>query len=67
MYESIKKYVTYIESISKNNLTDWGLGDWVPVHSKSDVTLTSSIYYYVDAMILSKAAALLGNQEDACY
>ena len=67
MYESIKKYVTYIESISKNNLTDWGLGDWVPVHSKSDVTLTSSIYYYVDDMILSKAAALLGNQEDACY
>ena len=54
MYEPIKKYVSYIESISPEYLTDWGLGDWVPVRSKSNITLTSSIYYYTDVHILAK-------------
>src|SRR5690606_16349056 len=32
--------------------------------SQSSLELTSSIYYYVDAVILSKAAKLLGKAED---
>ena len=56
-----------IESISTNHLTDWGLGDWVPVRSKSNITLTSSIYYYTDVCILAKAARLFGYAEDASY
>lgn len=67
MYGPIKKYVSYIESISTNHLTDWGLGDWVPVRSKSNITLTSSIYYYTDVCILAKAARLFGYAEDASY
>ena len=67
MYGAIKKYVSYIESISTNHLTDWGLGDWVPVRSKSNITLTSSIYYYTDVCILAKAARLFGYAEDASY
>lgn len=67
MYVPIKKYVAHIESISKDNLTDWGLGDWVPVNSKSNVTLTSSIYYHIDVTILAKAAALFGEADDAKY
>lgn len=62
-----QKYVSYIESISTNHLTDWGLGDWVPVRSKSNITLTSSIYYYTDVCILAKAARLFGYAEDASY
>lgn len=65
MYPSVVKYVDYIRSIAPDNLTDWGLGDWIPVHSKSDVTLTTSIYYYVDVDILAKTAALLGYTCDA--
>ena len=53
MYGPIKKYVSYIESISTNHLTDWGLGDWVPVRSKSNITLTSSIYYFTDVCVPS--------------
>lgn len=63
-YENIKKYVDYITQISPSGLTDWGLGDWVPVETVTPKELTSSIYYYVDATILSKAAKLLGKQKD---
>ncbi len=66
-YDNIKRYVGYIESISPSGLTTWGLGDWVPVKSKSPVELTSSVYYFVDATILSKAAKLFGKEDDFKY
>jgi len=66
-YDNIKKYVNYVESISPLGLTTFGRGDWVPVKSKSSLELTSSVYYYVDALILSKAANLFGKTEDFQY
>lgn len=63
-YDNIKRYVDRITEISPSGLTSWGLGDWVPVKSKAPVELTSSIYYFVDAAILSKAALLFGKEED---
>lgn len=63
-YDNIRRYVNYITSISPIGLTTWGLGDWVPVKSKAPVELTSSIYFFVDATILSKSAGLLGKEED---
>jgi alpha-L-rhamnosidase len=63
-YENIKRYVDHITSISPSGLTSWGLGDWVPVKSKTPVELTSSVYYFVDATLLSKAAKLFGKKED---
>lgn len=63
-YENIKRYVDHITEISPSGLTTWGLGDWVPVKSKSPVELTSSIYYYVDASIVANAAKLFGNEDD---
>jgi len=64
-YPNLKRYVDHITDISPNGLTDWGLGDWVPVKSKSPKELTSSIYYFVDASILAKAAKLFAKEEDA--
>lgn len=65
MYQPMKKYVDYISSISYDGgLTDWGLGDWVPVKSVTPKELTSSIYYFVDASILAKTAKHFGEQED---
>ncbi len=63
-YENIKRYVDHISDLSHNSLTDWGLGDWVPVKSKASIELTSSIYYYVDATILAKTAKILHNDSD---
>ena len=64
-YNNIKLYVDNIDQQYATGLTTWGLGDWVPVKSKTPVELTSSIYYFVDAGILAKAAKLLGRQQDA--
>jgi len=63
-YENIKLYVDHITDISKDGLTDWGLGDWIPVKSVTPKEFTSSVYYYTDALILSKAAKLLGKDQD---
>ncbi|AWM35132.1 alpha-L-rhamnosidase [Hymenobacter nivis] len=63
-YGNLKRYVDHIDNISPNGLTAWGLGDWVPVKSKSPVELTSSVYYFTDATILAKAAQLLGHPAD---
>lgn len=66
-YQNIKAYVNYVENLSAGNLTTFGRGDWVPVKSKSSLQYTSSIYYYVDADILSKTAKLLGKKDDELY
>ena len=63
-YPNLKHYVDHLDAMSPTGLTDWGLGDWVPVKSKSPVELTSSIYYFADATILAKAAKLLGRPAD---
>jgi len=63
-YGNIKRYVDYIDRISPNHLTDWGLGDWIPVKSKANKELTSSCYYFTDATILAKTAKMLHETED---
>ncbi|WP_131539092.1 alpha-L-rhamnosidase [Pedobacter nototheniae] len=63
-YENIKKYVNHIDENYPTGLTNWGLGDWVPVKSTTPVELTSTCYYYADALILAKAAKVLGKQQD---
>lgn len=64
-YDNIKRYVDHIDTTYPTGITDWGLGDWVPVKTRSSKPLTSSLYYYADALILSKAAVLFGRTEDA--
>lgn len=64
-YDNIKRYVDQIDSRSPDGITDWGLGDWVPVKSVSPKELTSTAWYYADAVILAKAARLFGNDDDA--
>lgn len=63
-YENMKRYVNYVQEISPNALTSFGRGDWVPVKSTSNLEYTSSVYYYVDATIVAKAAKLLGHAAD---
>lgn len=63
-YQNIKLYVDHIDAVYPTGLTTWGLGDWVPVKSKSPVELTSTCYYYADALILAKTAKILGKNED---
>lgn len=64
-YDNIRRYVDRITEVSPAGITTWGLGDWVPVKSKTPVDLTSTAYYYKDAEILAKAARILGKSKDA--
>ncbi|MES2378807.1 MAG: glycoside hydrolase family 78 protein [Bacteroidota bacterium] len=63
-YDAIKRYVNHIDELYPSGITTWGLGDWVPVKSKSPVEFVSSIYYFTDVNILAKAAKLFGRTAD---
>lgn len=63
-YENIKLYVDFVDRTSPEGLTSWGRGDWVPVKSRSNLELTSSIYFYVDTKILANAAKIFGKEND---
>ena len=63
-YEAIKKYVEHVNDKYPTGLTDWGLGDWIPVKSVSPVELTATCYYYADANILAQTAKIFGKNED---
>jgi alpha-L-rhamnosidase len=63
-YANIKRYVDHIDESYPSGLTDWGLGDWVPVNSRAPKELTSTAYYFADAVILSNIAAILGKDDD---
>ena len=65
-YPGMKKYVDYLSSRAKENgLVDHGLSDWCPANTKTDAVVTSSIYYFLDASIVARAAQIIGNAEDA--
>jgi alpha-L-rhamnosidase len=63
-YDAIKAYIGLIERNYPSGLCNWGLGDWVPIKSFAPVEFTSTIYYYTDALILSKTAKLLNRKQD---
>ncbi|MEJ7691984.1 family 78 glycoside hydrolase catalytic domain [Daejeonella sp.] len=64
MYPNIKRYVDYLSSRAANHIVRFGLGDWAPAKTKTPPEITSTAYYYVDAVLLSKMASLLGNVQD---
>jgi alpha-L-rhamnosidase len=66
-YDNIKRYVDYVDRTSPSGLTSWGRGDWVPVKSRSNKELTSSVYFYVDTKILADAAKLFDKKDDYEY
>lgn len=71
-YDMMKKYVAYLGSQAKDHLLAYGLGDWFDLGPKqpgvSQLTplgLTATAFYYYDAAILSKTAALLNDPAGA--
>lgn len=71
-YVSMKKYVDFLVSISKDDLILMGkYGDWCPpcsvVSRRTPIELTSSWYYYHDTYLLSKIAKILEKDEDVNY
>ena len=64
-YAAMKRYVDYVEARSPGRLADFGLGDWVPANTETPRIVTSTGYFYVDCVLVSQFATLLGKDEDA--
>ncbi len=64
-YERLCRYVDFMTSKATDHLVKHGLGDWVPVKTRTPEIVTSSGYYYIDTLIVSKIAAMLGKTDDA--
>jgi alpha-L-rhamnosidase len=65
-FEGMKKYVDRMGKWAKKDqyIIEYGLGDWCPAKSKTSRDLTSTGYYYTDALIISKAAGILGKKAE---
>lgn len=71
-YDAMKRYVDYLGSHADNYIVSYGLGDWYDLGPKkpgvsqlTPISLTATAFYYQDADILAKVAALLGKDNDA--
>jgi len=64
-YERFKRYVDYLTSKANNHIVGIGLGDWVPAKTKTPENVTSTGYYYRDALIVSRIAGMLGKDNEA--
>ena len=69
-YDCMKRYVDYVTSMAIGHIVNFGLGDWCPPIGgpeghKCPTVVTDTAYYYIDASLLAKIAALLGKNADA--
>ena len=67
-FETMKRYVDYLDKQSDQGVLSYGLGDWYDIGPKfpgfSQLTpngITATAIYYQDLMVASQAAALLGH------
>jgi alpha-L-rhamnosidase len=69
-YAPMKRWVAYLSSTAKDDLIDWGIGDWLDLGStgwpkRTPVVQTSTAGYYYCVMAVVRAARLLGKAGDA--
>jgi hypothetical protein len=71
-YDGMAHYVAYLGSRATNHIVSHGLGDWYDIGPKppgvaqlTPIALTATAFYYYDATILARTAALLGKKRDA--
>lgn len=64
-YVNIRRYVDYALTLTRDGLTTWGRGDWVPVTTRSNKQLICSCFLYKDLDILCRAARMFGKDGDA--
>ena len=71
-YDAMKNYAAYLGSHADNYTVNYGLGDWYDIGPKppgtsqlTPIALTATAFYFQDVEIMSRAAALLGKDDDA--
>lgn len=70
-YPGMKEFITHVEGLARDYIVYDGYGDWCPPGGarpvETPVELTSTAYFYFDAMIMAKLAALFGKTDDTSY
>ena len=71
-YNEMKRYFAFLESIAKDDILSLGLGDWYDylpgTGKRADLTpppITATAFFFEDAKLLARTAALLGHKEEA--
>jgi len=71
-YDSMKRYVAYLQSRSADGILDYGLGDWFDMGPKrpgraqlTSVALTATAMYYHELTVMEQIARHLGHDDDA--
>jgi len=64
-FDRFKRYVDYLTTRAEGHIVKIGLGDWAPVKTQTPEALTSTGFYYVDAMITARCAEILGRTADS--
>ncbi|HEU5080759.1 MAG TPA: family 78 glycoside hydrolase catalytic domain [Opitutaceae bacterium] len=71
-YPAMKRYFAYLESKTKDGVLSEGLGDWYDLGPKkpgfsqqTPPPITATAYYFNDAKLLARVAALAGKPDEA--
>ncbi len=69
-YDGMKRCLDFLGSIATDHIVHFGLGDWCPPEDsrgghRAPAELTNTACYYADAVIMSRAAEILGKKADA--
>ncbi len=69
-YDTMKRYMAYLDARAHDHIIDFGLGDWYDNHSEGEPTLTpvgltDTAFYFNDYVVLTQMAAALGKDDDA--
>jgi alpha-L-rhamnosidase len=62
-YTAIKRYLDFLSTQTQNGIQTEGLDDWLSI-TKTPVEITSTAYYFYDALTLSNMARILGKADD---
>ena len=68
-YPAMKRQTAYLESIAKDDVVSWGLGDWLEVGSvrpiMTPVPFTSTAAYAWFTSLVARSAEITGRKEEA--
>ncbi len=64
-FDGFKRWAEWYAKKAKNNIVNYGLGDWAPVKTKTPDAVTSTAYYFRDLQIIAETARLLNKDSEA--
>ena len=66
MYENMKAYLNFADSMADGNIVDFGLWDWCAADEKNICprAATDTAYYYYDYVVAAKTARLIGENPE---